>query len=323
MFVQQVVVRQMPVRQLPVRQVLVRIAPANLPRKRGAGKRSRTGRTFMFKTFCTAIIFAIAGTMAGTMAGTLAGTAGAAAQSPAPADAVKDLAPTGTLRAAINAGNVVLVQKDGNGGVRGITVDLAHELARRLGLPVDLHVYETAGKVTDAVKAGEWDIGFIAIEPVRAALIGFTAPYVIIEGTYMVGADSTLKSIADVDHDGVRIAVSKGSAYDLFLTRTLQHATLVHYPSPPLALQGFLTDKLDAAAGVKQQLVQFSKANPNVRVMDGHFQDIREAMGTPLGRDTGLKYLHGFVEEMKASGFVKNALERAGQPTDLAAPAAD
>jgi polar amino acid transport system substrate-binding protein len=266
----------------------------------------------MFRTLYAAIIFVAAGTV------------GAAAQSAgAPAETVKDLAPTGMLRAAINAGNVVLVQKDETGAVRGITVDLARELARRLGIPIDLHVYETAGKVTDAVKAGEWDIGFIAIEPVRAQLIGFTAPYVIIEGTYMVGADSPLKSIADVDRDGVRIAVAKGSAYDLFLTRTLQHATLVHYPSPPLALQGFVTDRLDAAAGVKQQLVQFSKANPNLRVMDGHFQDIREAMGTPLDRDSGLKYLRGFVEEMKASGFVRSALERAGQPGDIVAPAAN
>jgi polar amino acid transport system substrate-binding protein len=264
----------------------------------------------MFKTLCAAVIIAVAG------------TASAAAQSAPPADTVKELAPSGTLRAAINAGNVVLVQKD-ESGVHGITVDLARELAHRLAVPIDLHVYETAGKVTDAVKAGEWDIGFIAIEPVRAQVIGFTAPYVIIEGTYLVGADSSLKTIADVDRDGVRIAVAKGSAYDLFLTRTLQHATLVHYPSPPLALQGFVADKLDAAAGVKQQLVQVAKTNSNLRVMDGHFQDIREAMGTPLGRDAGLKYLSAFVEEMKASGFVKNALERAGQATDLAAPAAN
>jgi polar amino acid transport system substrate-binding protein len=239
---------------------------------------------------------------------------------PVPPDVVKDLAPTGRLRAAINAGNVVLVQKDASGGVTGITVDLARELGRRLGVPVDLTVYDTAGKVTDAAKTGAWDIGFIAIEPVRAALIGFTAPYVIIEGTYMVPAESPLKTIADVDHDGVRIAVARGSAYDLYLTRTLQHATLVHYPSPPLALQSFMPDKLEAAAGVKQQLVQFAKADPDVRVMDGRFQEIREAMGTPLGRDAGLHYLQSFVEEMKASGFVKAGLERAHQGDAVIAP---
>ena len=121
----------------------------------------------------------------------------------------------------------------------------------------------------------------------------------------------------------MRIAVGKGSAYDLFLTRTLQHATLVRYPTSQLALQGFLADKLDAAAGVKQQLVQFAKVNATVRVMDGHFQDIRQAMATPPGRDAGLKYLNSFIEEMKASGFVKSALERSGQSGDLVAPAAN
>jgi polar amino acid transport system substrate-binding protein len=262
----------------------------------------------MYKTLGAAMMFA-----------TIAAVA-AFAQS---LDVVKDLAPTGTLRAAINAGNVVLVQKDpARGEPRGVTVDLTRELARRLGVPVDLIVYQTAGKVTDAVKTGAWDIGFIAIEPVRAAVIGFTAPYVIIEGTYMVLANSPLTNIADIDHAGVRIAVATGSAYDLYLTRTLAHATLVHYPSPPLALAGFIADKLDAAAGVRQQLVQFSKTNQNVRVMDGRFQEIKEAMGVPLGRTVGLQYLRTFVEDMKATGFVRKALDRANQPDAVIAPPA-
>jgi polar amino acid transport system substrate-binding protein len=269
----------------------------------------------MFRTVFFAMIFAVVA------------AAAARAQdvgSPVPPEVVKDLAPSGTLRAAINAGNVVLVQKDPAGGEpRGITVDLARELAKRLGVPVDLIVYEAAGRVTDAVKAGAWDIAFVAIEPVRAAVIGFTAPYVIIEGTYMVTVDSPLKNIADVDHDGIRIAVARGSAYDLYLTRTLQHATLVRYPNPPLALEGYLTDKVEAAAGVKQQLVQFAKIHPNLRVMDGRFQEIREAMGTPLGRDIGLRYLRTFVEEMKASGFARNALDRANQLDAVIAPPAE
>jgi len=262
----------------------------------------------MLKVFCAAMIFVAVGTVP------------ASAQSAPPADAVKELAPTGTLRAAINIGNIVLAQKDESGEVHGASVDLARELARRLAVPISLHVYDAAGKVTDAAKNGEWDIAFVAIEPARAEGIAFTTPYVVIEGTYLVGVDSPLKTIADVDHDGVRIAVGKGSAYDLFLTRTLQHATLVRYPTSPLALQGSLADKIDAAAGVKQQLIQFAKSHPNVRVMDGHFQDIRQAMATPLGRDAGLKYLNGFIEEMKASGFVKSALERSGQSGDLVAP---
>jgi polar amino acid transport system substrate-binding protein len=263
----------------------------------------------MLKIFCVATFFALAGTVS------------AWAQSAPPAEAAKELAPSGTLRAAINIGNVVLAQKDETGQVHGASVDLARELARRLGVPIDLHVYDAAGKVTDAAKNGEWDIAFVAIEPARAQEIAFTAPYVVIEGTYMVSVDSPLKSIADVDHDGVRIAVGRGSAYDLYLTRTLQHATLVRYATSPLAIEGFLADKIDTAAGVKQQLVQFAKSHPNVHVMDGHFQDIRQAMATPLGRDAGLKYLNDFIAEMKTSGFVKSALERSGQSGDLVAPA--
>jgi polar amino acid transport system substrate-binding protein len=263
----------------------------------------------VLKFFCAAMIVVFAG------------TAAASAQSAPPVEAVKELAPSGTLRVAINAGNIVLAQKDENGQVHGVSVDLARELGRRLGVPIDLHVYDAAGQVTEAAKSGAWDIAFLAIEPARAQGIAFTAPYVVIEGTDLVPAQSVLKTIADVDHGGLRIAVGKGSAYDLFLTRTLQHAILVRYPTSPLALDGFLADKLDAAAGVKQQLVQFAKANTNLRVMDGHFQDIRQAMATPLGRDAGLAYLGGFIEEMRASGFVKAALERSGQSGDLVAPA--
>ncbi len=254
---------------------------------------------------------------------TLVATGAAIAQSasPPPPEVVKDLAPTGTLRAAINAGNVVLVQKSAS-AVSGVTVDLANELARRLGTPVAPTVYDTAGKVTDAVKSGAWDIAFLAVEPARAAVIGFTAPYVIIEGTYMVANDSPLRTTADVDRDGVRIAVARGSAYDLYLSRTLQHATLVRYPSPSEALQGFIADKLDAAAGVRQFLNAFAKTNPAMRVMPEHFQDIREAMGTPLGRDIGLQYLRGFIEEMKAGGFVASSLARAGQADAVVAPPA-
>jgi polar amino acid transport system substrate-binding protein len=264
----------------------------------------------MYKTFGAAMIAML---VAATAA--VAQPAGAA-----PPEVIKDLAPTGTLRAAINAGNVVLVQKDAS-GVLGVTVDLAIELARRLGTPLALTIYDTAGKVTDAVKTGEWDIAFLAIEPVRAAVIGFTAPYVVIEGTYMVAADSPLQTIADVDRDGIRIAVAKGSAYDLYLTRTLQHATLVRYPSPPLALEGFVAGKLDAAAGVRQFLNAYAKTHLDMRVMPEHFQEIREAMGTPLGRDAGLQYLKTFVEEMKASGFVAKSLARAGQADAVVAPA--
>jgi len=240
------------------------------------------------------------------------------------ADALKDLAPTGKIRAAINFGNSVLAQRDeATGAPKGITPDLARELGKRLGVPVELVPYQAAGKVFDAAKSGAWDIAFIAIEPVRAAEVEFTAPYVIIEGGYMVQQDSPLKVIDDVDKPGVRIAIGVGSAYDLYLTRTLKNATLVRAAvgGGRAMIDLFVNDKLEAVAGVKPGLVTYAKDHPEVMVMDGHFMEIRQAMGTPKGRTEGAAYLRSFVEEMKASGFVADAIKRSNQQAAVAPPA--
>jgi len=258
----------------------------------------------------------------------LAATVSAFAQSAGGAvspDVLKDLAPTGKLRAAINLGNSVLAQTDATTGQpKGITPDLAHELGRRLGVPVELVIYDAAGKVFGAVKSGAWDIAFVAIEPVRAAEIEFSAPYVIIEGTYMVPKDSPLKAIADVDRPGVRIAVGLGSAYDLYLTRTIKNATIVRAATGGgrAMIEMFVNDKLEAAAGVKQPLVAYAKDHPDVRVIDGYFMEIQQAMGTPKGRTAGAGYLRAFVEEMKASGFVADAIRRSNQSAAVAPAAA-
>jgi polar amino acid transport system substrate-binding protein len=235
-----------------------------------------------------------------------------------PSDVLKDLAPTGTLRAAINLGNSVLAQTGPDGKPAGVTVDLAREVARRTGLPLELVPFDGAGKVFEAGKAGQWDLAFLAIEPVRAAEIEFTAPYVIIEGVYMVPKDSPLKAVGDVDRAGVRIGVNKGSAYDLFLTRTIKNATLVRGED---GVSTFVADKLEAAAGVKQPLAAYAKTDPNVRLIDGRFMEIRQAMGTPRDREAAARYLASFVEEMKASGFVAEALKRSNQPDATVAPA--
>jgi len=238
-------------------------------------------------------------------------------------DARSELAPTGKLRAAINFGNPVLAQKDPETGEpRGVSVDMARELGRRLGVPVVFVTFDAAGKVFDALKQGAWDIAFLAIDPARATEIAFTAPYVEIEATYLVPADSPLRTIEDVDRDGVRVAVGNRSAYDLYLTRTLKRAQLVRVPTSAGAIEVFLKDKLEAAAGVKQPLLQFAKTNPTVRVMDGRFMVIEQAMGTPRGREAGARYLREFVEEMKASGFVARGLERSGQGDATVAPKA-
>jgi polar amino acid transport system substrate-binding protein len=242
-----------------------------------------------------------------------------------PPDVVKDLAPSGKLRAAINLGNIVLAQGTPE-APRGITVDLARELAKRLGVPLEMTTYDAAGKVFEALKAGSWDIAFLAIEPVRAAEIAFTAPYVLIEGNYMVPENSPLKTPADVDRAGIRIAVAKGSAYDLYLTRTLKSATLVRFQNGNEAMDAFVRDKLEVAAGVKQPIVLYAKSHPGLRVMEQRFMAIEQAMGTPkaryAGREAAPKYLRAFVEEMKASGFVADALKRSNQPDAAVAPAA-
>ena len=275
----------------------------------------------MIKTACAAAILIVA-----FVSFVLAQTAGSPSQQGTPMttvspDVLKDLAPTGKLRAAINLGNMVLAQKDpATGQPKGITPDLARELGRRLGVPVELVPFDAAGKVFEAVKTGALDVMFLAIEPVRANEIAFTAPYVLIEGVYMVPKDSKIASVADVDRDGIRIGVSRNSAYDLYLTRTLKHATLVR-GDDGIAL--FVKDKLDAAGGVKQPLVAYAKTNPNVRILDGRFMEIRQAMGTPRGRgEAGARYLGAFIEEMKASGFVADALKRSNQPDAAVAPSA-
>jgi polar amino acid transport system substrate-binding protein len=235
-----------------------------------------------------------------------------------PPDVIKEIAPTGTLRAAINLGNMVLAQGTPE-APRGITVDLARELAGRIGTSLELIPFKAAGKVFEALKEGQWDVAFLAIEPVRAAEIAFTAPYVIIEGVYVVPMVSPAKAVADVDSPGVRIAVNKGSAYDLFLTRTLKHAEIVRSPDSAVT---FVEGKLEAMAGVKQPLVEFVKSHSDARMIDGRFMEIRQAMGTPQGRPAAARYLAGFIEELKASGFVAEALKRSNQPDAAVAPPA-
>jgi polar amino acid transport system substrate-binding protein len=236
---------------------------------------------------------------------------------------VAELAPKGRLRAAINFGNSVLAQQDPGGGEpRGVSAELARELARRLGVGIDYVTFDAAGKVFEALKAGLWDIAFLAIDPVRAAGIDFTAPYVVIEGTYVVRKDSPLRTIEDVDRDGVRVAVAQGSAYDLYLTRALAHAKLVRQPSGPESLEMFVREGLEAAGGVRQPIVAFAQAHPGMRVIPGRFMAIEQAMGTVKGRAAGVAYLRAFIEEMKATGFVARALAASGQGDASVAPPA-
>jgi len=234
-----------------------------------------------------------------------------------------DLAPTGKLRAAINFGNPVLAMKDlSTGEPRGVSVDLSRELARRLGVPAELVTFNAAGKVVEALKAKEVDVAYVAIDPARAVDISYTAPYVVIEGAYLVPQESPIRANAEVDREGVRVVVGAGSAYDLFLSRELKQAKIVRASTSPAVTDTLVAQKLDVAAGVKQQLEADAKRIPGLRLLDGRFMVINQAMGTPRGREAGARYLREFIEEMKASGFVARALEKSGVDGALVAPGA-
>jgi polar amino acid transport system substrate-binding protein len=237
-------------------------------------------------------------------------------------EVLREMAPTGRLRVSINLGNSVLAQTDpATGAPVGVTVELAHFLGKELDVPVEIFTFKSAGAVFDAVKAGQLDIVFLAIDPIRAEHIAFTDPYALIEGNFVVATDSRFNSIQDIDQPGVRVAVARGSAYDLFLTRALKSATMVRMPTGDIALKTFIDEKLEASGGIRQPIVAFVAEHENLRLIESSFMEIRQAMGTPRGRDTSSAYLRTFVEKAKATGFVAAALQRSGQHDVVVAPA--
>lgn len=234
-----------------------------------------------------------------------------------PAAIVDDLAPTGTLRASINLGNPVLAQGT-PAAPAGVTVDLARELGRRLGVEVEFVCFDAARKSFEAMKAGRADLCFLAIDPAREAEVAFTAPYVVIEGVFAVPEDSPISTIAEVDQPRVRIGVKRGSAYDLFLSRTVEQASVIRGDE---GVDVFLDQGLEVAAGIKQPMSEFVAGHPGFRLIEGRFIQIRQAMGTTRARTPEtVQYLREFVEQLKASGFVADALQRSHQPDATVAP---
>ena len=223
---------------------------------------------------------------------------------------MKDLTPTGKLRVGVNLSNFLLVQRNPDGTIRGIVPDLAQELAKRLGVAAELRKYEKVGDVADGAKKGEWDVAFIGAEPQRAAEIDFTAPYVEIEATYLVPAGSPIRTLADVDRKGVRIAVAERSAYHLWLERNIKHATLVTAAGIEASYQVFVKDKLEVLAGLKPRLMEDVTKLPGAKILEGRFTAVQQAIGTPKGRPEGAAYLRKFAEDIKSTGLVAQLIER-------------
>jgi polar amino acid transport system substrate-binding protein len=228
------------------------------------------------------------------------------------ADIAKEIAPTGTLRAVINLGNPILAKKDNNTGEPvGVSVDLAHALAKKFNLPLKLIPVESAAKSVEAVTGGYADLGFFAIDPVRGKGITFTPPYVLIEGSYLVRKDSPLVNNSQVDQAQHLVVVGKGSAYDLFLTRELKAAQLVRAPTSPMVVQFFIDGRYDVAAGVKQQLESDARQVEGLRLLPGRFMVIEQAMGQPNHLPQAANNaLAQFIMEMKSNGFVRDSLSR-------------
>ena len=227
--------------------------------------------------------------------------------------AKKELTPTGKLRVGVNLGNFLLVNKDAaTGELRGVVPDLAAELARRLGVAAELVPAPGAGQVADGAKGGAWDVGFIGAEPQRALEIAFTPAYVEIPATYLVRAESPIRSIAEVDKPGIRIAVAARSAYDLYLSRDLKHAQLVRAEGIPASYDLFVAEKLDVLSGLLPRLVTDVQRLPGARILEGKFTAVQQAIGTPKARAAGAAYLLEFVADIKASGLVARLIERHG-----------
>ncbi len=235
---------------------------------------------------------------------------------------IQTFAPTGILRASINLGNAVLAKRDvSSGQPLGVSIDLATAFAKVLNLPLELLLVDTAAQAVDAVKSDRADIGFFAIDPLRGQDIAFTRAYVLIEGAYLVRADSPLTANEQVDTAGTRVTVGKASAYDLFLTRELKNAHIERVASSQAVVQTFIDQKHEVAAGVKQQLEADAAQHANLRLLPGRFMVIQQAMGLPKSKGEAVaEVLSRFVETMKTSGFVAEALKRHGIEGAAVAP---
>ncbi len=230
--------------------------------------------------------------------------------------------PTGVLRASINLGNPILAHRDeANGQLTGVSIDLAREFARRLGVEAQLVAVDKAVKSVEAVKSNQADIGFFAIDPARSEGLQFTPPYILIEGSYLVLQGSTLQDNAAVDTAGMRVAVGSGSAYDLFLTRELKQATVERVLQASDVLATLKAGQVEVAAGIRQLLHDWAAQDTALRLLPGRFMVIQQAMGIPASRgQTAQAALVAFLEEMKASGMVADALRRHGIQGAVVAP---
>jgi len=226
-------------------------------------------------------------------------------------EARSQLAPKGVLRAGINLSNFLLVTgRSSLGAPEGVAPDMARAIAEQLGVALQLVPFKTPGELADAAPDDIWDIGLIGSEPARSEKIDFTTAYVEIEATYLVHADSALRHASEVDRPGNRIAVSARSAYDLWLVRNIKHATLMHAEGFDATLELFVSQKLEAMASLRPGLLSDVEKVPGSRILEGQFTAVQQSIGVPKGKTEAAKFLQGFVQHAKKSGFVAELIAK-------------
>ncbi len=234
-----------------------------------------------------------------------------------------DLAPTGKLRAGINYGNFILAQKDkATGESRGVALDLSNELARRLGVPLEIVAFDTVTALGDSAPDNKWDIAFLGSDPQREKIMDFSAAYVELNATYLVPGASALRSAAEVDRAGLRVTAAARANYELWLQRNLKNAQLLSQPTNDAAFEFLTAGNADALAGLTEALINMSAKLPGSRLVDGRFMAVQQSIAVPKGKDAGLAYLRSVVEDAKASGLVARAIEKTGARGVAVAPAA-
>lgn len=234
-----------------------------------------------------------------------------------------DLAPNGKIRAGVNYNNAILATKDPiTGASSGVAIDLMNEVARLLGVPVEIIPHDSVGALVDGARAGAWDIAFLGSEPARERDISFTAAYLEIEATYLVQGSSPLARAVEVDRDGINVSAPARANYELYLSRTLEHAKLVSTSDAPAAFDLLVKGEVDALAGLKQELIRLAERLPGSRLLDGRFMGVQQSIGVPKGHEAGIEFLKAVVEDAKASGLVARAIERTGAQGVTVAPMA-
>jgi polar amino acid transport system substrate-binding protein len=227
-------------------------------------------------------------------------------------DELNGLANNGALRVAINTGNRALVQCE-DGVLGGISPALGRRLAEEIGARFEPVVYDGAGKVFADAGSCIWDVAFLAVDPKRAEKVAFTRPYITIEATFAVRAGSAIENVLDVDQPGIRILTALGSAYDLHLTKALEHATLERSGTPPESFETFRIGTWDAVAGVRASLELAYGGDPDYRILPGVLTKVEQAMVLPDLNHTLRDALDAFVARAIEDGFVTSVL-KGGSP---------